>query len=268
MRNAPTVQDALNVYRLHKSGLDEKGYVAVLAAFCRLRFAKSVQILSLKGYFEIVKDMRFAGLSITVQVYTILLNQLGLIATQMMKESGEGAIETRNQLILTVRRAHDLLTLDASISPDTMLWNQLMDTYQRLGCFADAYRVWEMMYMSGQFNSTSVSTMLDACGFAGAYSVAKRIVTRLVKDTYQFTPHNWNSWLECLCRMSRLDEAVDSLCGEYQGSFRDVASDVENVKMLFKFAKSESREAVVLDQVRTRLPHVWNQLPLSIRELI
>jgi len=268
MRNAPTVQDALNVYRLHKSGLDEKGYVAVLATFCRLRFEKSVQIPSLKGYFEIVKDMRFAGLSITVQVYTILLNRLGLIATQMMKESGEGAIETRNQLILTVRRVHDLLTLDASISPDTTLWNQLMNTYQRLGCFADAYRVWEMMYMSGQFDSTSVSTMLDACGFAGAYSIAKRIVTRLVKDTYQFTPHNWNTWLECLCRMGRLDEAVDSLCGEYQGSFRDVALDVENVKVVFKFAKSESREAVVLDQVRTRLPHVWNQLPPSIRELI
>lgn len=268
MRNAPTVQDALNVYRLHKSALDERGYAAVLAAFCKLRFGESIQIPSLKGYFEIVKDMRFAGLSITVQVYTILLNQLGLIATQIVKESGEGAIETRNQLILTVRRAHDLLTLDASLSPDMVLWNQLMDTYQRLGCFADAYRVWEMMYLSGQFDSTSVSTILDACGFAGAYSAAKRIVTKLVKDAYQFTPHNWNTWLECLCRMGRLDEAVDSFCGGYQGSLGDVRPDVEGVKIMFKFAKNERRETVVLNQVRVKLPHIWDQLPSSIKELI
>ncbi|KXN88776.1 hypothetical protein AN958_06645 [Leucoagaricus sp. SymC.cos] len=235
MRNASSIDEALSVYRKHKAGLDEKGYGAVLSAFCKLNLGDSIQIPSLKGYFEIVKDMR---------------------------KDGEGATTTREKLILTTRRAHDLLTLEASLSPDTVLWNQMMNTYQRLGCFGDAYRVWEMMYLSGQFDSTSVSTILDACGYAGAYSVAKRITTRLANDSYQFTAHNWNTWLECLCRMGRLTEAVTLLCGQ------DVKPDVESVKIVFKFAKSEKKGADVLVHVRSTLPHIWEQLPSSIRSLI
>ncbi|KAF5352657.1 hypothetical protein D9756_005972 [Leucocoprinus leucothites] len=267
MRNAPTVEDALAFYRQHKSALDESGFTAVLAAFCKLRFGDSIQIPSLKGYFEIVKDMRLAGFDITVEVYTILLNQLGFIATQILKEGGESTTETRNSLVSTTRRVHDLLSLDASLSPDTILWNQLMDTYQRLGCFGDAYRVWEMIYLSGQFDSTSVSVMLDACAFSEAYSVARKIITKLTRDDYQFTSHNWNTWMECLCRMGRLDEAIGFLCGKEE-SLRNVKRDVESVKIVFKFAKSQKREAEVLVHVRAMLPHIWEQLPSSIRELI
>jgi hypothetical protein len=268
MRNSPTLEDALRIYRQHKAGLDENGYAAVLNTFCKLRFGKSVEIPSLKGYFEIVKDMRHGGVNITIEVYTILLSELGLLATQVLKNGGEGAASTLNKLTLTTRRAHDLLTLDASLSPDTILWNQMMNTYQRLECFADAYRIWEMMFLSGQFDQTSVSIILDACGFAGAYPIAQKIITKLSRDSYQFSTHNLNTWLECLCRLGRLDEAISSLCGEGEEPFSDVKPDVESVKIVFKFAKGEKREMDVLVRVRTRLPHVWSELPASIRELI
>lgn len=271
MRNSSSIDEALEVYRRLKSPLDEKGYAVVLGAFCKLRFGDSIQIPSLRGYFEIVKDMRLAGLNITVEVYTILLHQLGRVATQIQQSNHPDHAEInefRDKLILTTRRAHDLLTLDASLSPDAVLWNQMMDTYQRLGCFADAYRVWEMMYLSGQYSSASVSIILDACGYAGAYSVAKRVVTRLVRDNYQFTLHNWNTWLECLCRLGRLDEAVGVLCGEGEGLPEGARSDVESVKLVFKFAKGGGKEVDVLGRVKVSLPGLWAALPSYIRGLI
>ncbi|KAF9454110.1 hypothetical protein P691DRAFT_717986 [Macrolepiota fuliginosa MF-IS2] len=265
MRHSSSIDEALEVYRRLKPSLDEKGYAVVLSAFCKLRFGDSVQIPSIRGYFEMVKDMRLAGLNITVEVYTILLHQLGLIATQIQRASPSGINEFREKLILTTRRTHDLLTLDASLSPDAILWNQMMDTYQRLGCFADAYRVWEMMYLSSQFDSTSVSIIFDACGYAGAYSVARRIMTRLVRDNYQYTSHNWNTWLECLCRLGRLDEAVGVLCGEGEGLPEGARSDVESVKLVFKFAKGERKEREVMCRVQESLPDLWVALPESIR---
>ncbi|KAJ3560275.1 hypothetical protein NP233_g10946 [Leucocoprinus birnbaumii] len=268
MRNSPTVEEALHVYRQHKSVLDQKGFTAVLATFCKLRFGEGVQVPSLKGYFEIVKDMRLAGFSITIEVYTTLLNQLGQIATQVAKEGGPDVAPTIENLIRTTRRVHDLLTLDSSLTADTILWNQLMDTYQRLGCFAETYRLWEMMYLSGQYDTTSVSIMLDACGFAGAHSVARSMLTKLAKDSYQFTLHNFNTWLESLCRMRRLDEAIGALCGRDQATFRALKPDLESVQIVFKFAKEEKRGSEVLIHVRAKLPLIWEQLPSSIRESI
>lgn len=268
MRNSSSIEEALEVYRRLKSSLDEKGYTTVLSAFCKLRFGESIQIPSLRGYFEMVKDMRLAGLNITIEVYTILLHQLGLVATQIQEAKHPDVAAFRDKLILTTRRTHDLLTLDASLSPDAILWNQMIDTYQRLGCFADAYRVWEMMYLSGQFDPTSVSIIFDACGYAGAYSVAKRIIKRLVRDDYQFSLHNWNTWLECLCRLGKLDEAVQVLCGEGEGLPKGAQLDTESVKIVFKFAKGERREVEILRHVKRQLPDLWITLPPYIQDLI
>ena len=38
-----------------------------------------------------------------------------------------------------VKKVHNALTVEASVRPDTMFWNQLMDTYQRAGCFWEAH---------------------------------------------------------------------------------------------------------------------------------
>ena len=39
------------------------------------------------------------------------------------------------------------LHTDPSITPDTLLWNQLMNAYQRVGLFVEAYRVWEVLHV-------------------------------------------------------------------------------------------------------------------------
>lgn len=266
MKRSSSVDEALEVYHTLRAGLDEKGYAIVLNAFCKLSFGDGIQVPSLSNYFEIVKDMRRAGLEITIEVYTILLHQLGAIATQMTERDVEFSSEIRDRLVNTTRRTHDLLTLDAAVSPDAYVWNQLMDTYQRLGCFADSYRVWDMMYLSGRFDHISVSIILDACAYASAWQVAKRIYTNLSKDRFSFNLHNWNTWLECLCRLGRLNDAVKVACMEMGKEQNTVAPNVDSARVLIKFGRKHNQHPEVQARLQRYLPDLWKTLPEDLRQ--
>jgi len=265
MRNAKQPADALDAYHMHRSSLDEKGYAVVLHAFSKLTFGSIAHVPSLIDYFGIARDMRQAGFAITTEVYTILLKRLALLATQLSHggqiegdTSGDVEAEFRISLIATTRRVHDLLTLDANISPDAHVWNQLMDTYQRLGCFGDAYRVWELLYLSGMFDHVSVSIILDACGYAGAWQVAKQVRQRLARDKFKLNQRNWNAWIECLCRLGHLNDAVKTVCIEMGGE--EVSADVESVRILLKFARKAGRQDEVVSRIRQYLPDLWTSL--------
>ncbi|KAG5650995.1 hypothetical protein H0H81_010295 [Sphagnurus paluster] len=265
MRRAETLSDALDVYYGLRSSLDEKGYAIVLNAFCKLNFGDELHVPSLSSYFEIVKDMRRAGLEITIEVYTILLHQLAILATKSRNPAVQAPATLHDILVTTTRRTHDFLTLDAAVSPDEQVWNQLMDTYQRLGCFGDAYRVWDTMYLSGRFNHVSVSIILDACGYAGAWQVAKKICTQLFRDRFSFNLHNWNTWVECLCRLGKLNDALKVVCTEMGKNQNTVLPDVELARILIKFARKDNQEAVVLERLGKYLPELWAVLPEDLR---
>ncbi|KAG6841750.1 hypothetical protein C0991_007079 [Blastosporella zonata] len=262
MRRAQNIADALDVYYGLRSCLDEKGYAIVLNAFCKLSFNNELPLPPLVRYFDIVKDMRRAGLEITVEVYTILLKQLAIVPTQYSALLTQDHI---NELVTTTRRVHDFLTLDAAVSPDELVWNQLMDTYQRLGCFADAYRLWDTMYLTGRFNHVSVSIILDACGYAGAWEAAKKICTQLFRDRFSFDLHNWNTWIECLCRLNRLNDALRVVCLEMGKNGNTVAPDVESARILIKFARRDNMDAEVLERLQRYLPELWETLPEDLR---
>ncbi|KAF8078886.1 pentatricopeptide repeat-containing protein [Lyophyllum atratum] len=265
MRRADTLSDALDVYYGLRSSLDEKGYAIVLNAFCKLSFGDELHVPSLSSYFEIVKDMRRAGLEITIEVYTILLHHLAATATKLRNPAVQAPAALRDQLIGTTRRVHDFLTLDAAVSPDEQVWNQLMDTYQRLGCFGDAYRVWDTMYLSGRFNHVSVSIILDACGYAGGWQAAKKITTQLFRDRFSFNLHNWNTWIECLCRLRRMNDALKVVCLEMGKNENTVVPDIETARILIKFARRDNQEAIVLERLKRYLPELWTLLPEDLR---
>ncbi|KAF8640518.1 hypothetical protein AX17_000180 [Amanita inopinata Kibby_2008] len=269
MRHATSPAEALNAYRTYRQLLDEKGYSIVLSAYSKLTFGDEIHIPSLTDYFGIVKDMRVSCHAVTVEVYTILLQQLSIIATRLNNQvlvsaENNALADLQSLLVTTTRRTHDLLTLDAGISPDAHVWNQLMDTYQRLGCFGDAYRVWELMYLSGRFDHASVSIILDACGYAGAWRVAKQIYTRLTKDRFKFNQRNWNTWIECLCRFGQLDDAVKVVCLG-MGKDGEVSPDVESVRILHKFSRKTNQQMEVLLRIQRYLPDLWKSLPSELQ---
>ncbi|KAF4573184.1 Pentatricopeptide repeat-containing protein [Pleurotus pulmonarius] len=265
MRNSRNLDQAFNFYRQLCGGLDAKGYAIVLNAFCKLSFNPQDHVPSLPRYFQIVSDMRHAGHKMTPEVYTILLRQLAIVGTRLQRPDSPLPLEILPRLVTAVRRVHDHITLDASISPDAHLLNQLMDTYQRLGCFGDACRVWEMMYLSGRFDHVGVSIILDACGHAGSWKVAKQVCLQLSRDNFLFNQHNWNTWIECLCRLGMLNEAVKIACLEMGKTQEDVAPDIDTARVLMSFARKSGQQLEVASRIERYLPELWAKLPDDLR---
>ena len=266
MRGAASEEDAFTIYRSMHQGLDGAGYILVLDAFCRLTIDGSMKVPSHTLYFKIVSDMRVSGHAIMAPVYTILLRQICELASQAKKQAAQRETdvskEFMNQLVLVTRRTHDILTLDASIGPDSALFTKLMDAYQRLGCFPDACRVWDQMYLSGRYDHVSVSTILDACGYAGAIGIANQTVARLFRSGFEFDKHNWDTWVECLCRLGRLNDAVKAVCIHMGKDQPHIQPDEITVKILLGFARRYGVQNQVLSRLARWRPELAQSLSL------
>ncbi|KAI0964020.1 hypothetical protein AcW1_000940 [Taiwanofungus camphoratus] len=258
--------EAFKVYRLvcrapdGASALDGEGYIAVLNAFCKLS-PDPTSIPPPSLYFEIVQDMRVAGHTMTPKVYTILLQQLAILATRLSPDD----ISALDQLVKSIRRAHHFLSVDASVTPDTVLWNQLMDTYQRAGCFAEAFQVWETLYRSGQHDNASVSIILDVCAYTKAYGKAWQIWARLNDDRFCLNQQNWKNWIECLCRMDVIHEALKEMCLEMGKGRDDIEPDEETARILLRFASHTNQELEVRLRLKRYLPDLWMKLQDDFR---
>ncbi|KAF7979432.1 hypothetical protein HWV62_42572 [Athelia sp. TMB] len=262
MRSAQSPEDALEIIKNASSlkygpGLDAKGYTAVLDAFCRLSFRLKM-FLPLDRYFEIVSLMCSAGHTPKADIYTILIRHL---------IQSPGA--TRMDVHFAIRKIHDRLLVDTSLTPDLALWNQLMDAYQRAGSVAHAHGIWDMLFVSDQYDNTSVSIIFDACAFAQEWSHASRICCKLLAAGFHFNQRNWNGWVECMCRLGQLDKAVELVCFEMgKKQHCNVEPDEETLRILLKFAKGANRGQEVLNEMKRHFPDlIENFLAISPSEL-
>ncbi|KAJ7207388.1 hypothetical protein B0H12DRAFT_1158798 [Mycena haematopus] len=278
MRGADTLDGAFSRYRKSHSDLTESGYLAVLHAFSRLSRNLGHPDL-LQYYFQIADDMRRAGFRITDRVYTDILQQLAEIAGQRKrawKRSNEAAVKTNSahpqrsmplnmleDLLDAARHVHNLISLDKTIEPERIVWNQLMDTYQRLHSFPEAYRVWETMRLSGKYGPIAVSIILDACGYALEHELAKRIVRALMADNYVFNMHNWNSYIECLCRMGQFSDALEVVSIHMGTTAQPVKPDLSTISIMLRFADTRIQTNTILKCVRRNLPEIWASLPTN-----
>ncbi|KAK7058381.1 hypothetical protein VNI00_002015 [Paramarasmius palmivorus] len=256
MRLAISEKDAFREYQRRSASLDQKGYERVLDAFCRFSLDGRMTVPSLSLYFNIVQDMKKAGFQQTDFVYNVILRQFGQIGTRA--KTDPSYVHLMGKLVGSTKRIHDLITLDSSIDPDATLWNHLMDTYQRLGCFADAWRVWDQMHISGRFDHVSVSIILDACGYAGADEHAGQVIQRLKRSGFALNLHNYNTWIECLCRLNKLNQALKVLCLEMVGQ---VSPDQESVRIIRSFAKRADLQTEVLKRIQRYHPQLYMSLP-------
>ena len=278
LRSSSTPTEAFQAYkRIFKRpdgtpALDAEGYVAVLNVFCRLTFGKDnihTAIPAWEQYFEIVRDMREAGFPVNVKVYSIILQQLGFAATktrrtlsQDTKEgnyhyhpTSDGVVDILS-IQRAIRRIHQILLTDAAVQPDTISWNTLMDAYQRAGCLREAYRIWESLWLSRSFDNASISIMADACGHAGAHAEAVQIFPRIVKSGFRMNIRNWNAWLECLCRLGRVKEAVDVLCNE-MGKNGNVEPNEDSIHVILDFARGRPGEMEMKKRIERHYPELW-----------
>ncbi|KAJ7110037.1 hypothetical protein C8R44DRAFT_270606 [Mycena epipterygia] len=271
MRNSETLDEAFRCYRKRRAELTEYGYVAVLHAFSRMSLSMGHPD-NLEFYFDIVGDMRMAGFRMTDRVYTDILQQFAEIANMRMKEWRRGKEYSRDplhppppnmlgDLQAAVHQVHNLVSLDRSIHPERLVWNQLMDTYQRLGNFVDAYRIWETLFLSGKYGPIAVSIILDACGHSGEYNLAKDIVNKLLAENYVFNLHNWNTYVECLCRLNQISDALKVICTDMGSIGQPVKPELSTVTIILRFSESRIQTNIILQRVRRYLPEVWAELP-------
>ncbi|KII94089.1 hypothetical protein PLICRDRAFT_415780 [Plicaturopsis crispa FD-325 SS-3] len=265
MRSASSFKEAFGMYQrmvqdVGGRAIGAKGYAVILNAFTQLPFGTPPPV----DYFQIVKDMKTAGYPVTVEVYTILLRELAKHATRVVKTKPFDA-EEHKDIVLAIKRAHTQLKIDPSVSPDTVLWNQLMDAYQRAGCFHEADQLWDLLFVSGTFDYASVSIILDACSFSRSWERAVAIWTKLQATGFICNLHNWNSWLECLSRMGKLDEAARVACLDMGNQRGRVKPNVESARILLKYATNTNQQNEIRARLKRYLPRLWDSLPQELK---
>ncbi|KAH7886117.1 hypothetical protein F5I97DRAFT_1211921 [Phlebopus sp. FC_14] len=266
MRCSTSFDDALSAYkgivrRENAAGVGTKGFRWILHTLSRLSFGEKQALPPIWHYFEIVQDMRRSGLEVTPPIYASLLKRFSRLA--------EGVSDDLlYQLSASVRRVHDHLTLDPSITPDTLLWNQLMDTYQRVGLFAEAYRVWQMLLISETYDHASVSIIFDACGYANAWPLAQEVFAKLSARSFLLNKGNWNSYVECMCRVGKLNDAVKTVCLEMGKNQQGVAPNLETICVLMSFATATNQQDEVAMRIQRYLPELWASLPANVGGLV
>ncbi|KAJ3783138.1 hypothetical protein GGU10DRAFT_317359 [Lentinula aff. detonsa] len=212
MNSAHSEDEAMEAYRESKHVLDESGHFTVLDILSRLSWSDRMepQVPNISFYFEVVKDMKAAGYSITPTVYLVLLRSLRQLASRTSKRIG--FLHLRRDALAATRQTHDLITLDSSITPNSSLWNALLDNYRLLESFPDALRVWDTMYISRTFDRASVNIILTTCREAGGVDMARQIKTKLERTGFIFDNYNWKAWIACLCDAGRMNDALRDMC--------------------------------------------------------
>ena len=266
MRSSSNFDDALAAYRKvmgneSPKDIGPKGYRWILYVLSRLSFGLEPAVPPIWHYFEIVKDMRRSGVEITPYIYASLLRRLANLAEDAPEED-------TLRLATSVRRVHDHLTLDPSITPDTLLWNQLMDAYQRVGLFAEAYRVWEVLLIGETYDHASVSIILDACGYANAWPLAEQVIKKLSERSFALNQGNWNAYVECMCRVGMLNDAVKLVCLEMGKDQKDVKPNLTTAQVLLTFATRTNQQDEVAMRLQRYLPELWEGLPTDLRGFV
>ena len=318
--------------------LNASSYENIIRAFCTLKPIREGGVLIYPPadlYLEIVKDMQLAGYGITEDVYMTFLYRLGRQARSLRlwekeafpytveNEEVEGGsdlehldlnrvgpetfLSTRHSILHGIRTIHNHIVLNAGITPSIALLNAMLDAYNKVAAVHDAFKVWDTIFLSRIYNNQSVSIILDTCGWAKVSHKASQIWNQLVARGFVFNKNNWDSRVECLCRIGRLDDALKVVCLEMpaqnkanairrqeeraergpfltaNGNFAskiaaramleaeekesDITPDVKTLALLFSFAEKTNQVGEVRNRVKEYLPDVWNKIPLQHKNL-
>ncbi|SAM59373.1 uncharacterized protein UBRO_01087 [Ustilago bromivora] len=226
--------EAFHVYRLlsrfpttsssgRSTGLDERGYITTLENFRSLSFPSSTEsdtsVAPPEHLLAILADMRIAGYRPTPSIYTTILDYYS---------------KTPTPSYLGVKATHEALQADIALEPDLPLMNALMNAYNRAEEPVMVLAIWDSLLATRQdIDGITLGVVLDTCGRFGLLSVARKAlatVRRLEEDEGKrgrsaMTKGAWDSWLECLARCGRLEEAIELVFGEMRRSlFREAIS--------------------------------------------
>jgi hypothetical protein len=234
--------------------LSEEDHLEILQHFIRLSLPKSPWPLP-KLTFEFLRDMRDSGLPVRAKVYTMMVNEYtrylrrrrkgrggspGSSATTSATPNGTelGGPDQRilSNTLQTIQKIHSIVKLDSFLDVDLPLLTSLMDAYNQLQLWPETFELWNEIVarhrmergVDPDVESTQtalqrmayrpgLSVILDACGYSGHLSRARRIWEWAhERDMIRCSYGNWKSWIECLCRCGKTMEACDVVRGPFK----------------------------------------------------
>jgi hypothetical protein len=302
-------------------------YENLIRGFCTLKPKREGGVLIYPPadlYLQMVKDMQLAGHGITEDVYMTFLYRLGRQARSLRlwdkdaypysteNDEVEGGkdleeldsnlsdpatfLSTRHAILHSIRTLHNHIVLNAGITPSVDLLNAMLDAYNKVAAVHDAFKVWDTIFLARIYNTQSVSIVLDTCGWAKVGHKASQIWNQLVMRDFMFNKNNWDSRVECLCRLGKLDDALKVVCLEmptqnklnaalrakeregrepmatatrarFEAEERehDITPDSKTLSVLFSFATKTNQVEEVRMRVRRYLPAVWQSIPSNQR---
>ncbi|KAG8798107.1 hypothetical protein FRC17_007555 [Serendipita sp. 399] len=215
--------------------------------------------------------MQLAGHSITEDVYMTFLFRLGRQARALRlwekdafpysveNDEVEGGddleeldlrnvdpgtlLSTRHSILHSIRTMHNHIVLNPGITPSVDLLNAMLDAYNKVAAVHDAFKVWDTIFLAKIYNGLSVSIILDTCGWAKVGHKAAQIWNQLVEREFPFNKNNWDSRVECLCRLGKLDEALKVVCLEMPSWNRVAAAKREEERARRGLMVGEDEEA-------------------------
>ncbi|EKM48061.1 uncharacterized protein PHACADRAFT_203308, partial [Phanerochaete carnosa HHB-10118-sp] len=97
--------------------------------------------------------------------------------------------------------------------------------------------------------------VLDACSHAGAEELAMDVFAKVYASGFQLNQRNWANWVECLCRLGKIDEATKVLCVAMpQEKEKGVHPTKEIAQIILNFAANQRREEEIRDRIKHYLP--------------
>jgi len=255
MSNAPNHAMAFKVYAwihaLDPTSFSRADYNVILSAFAKLSFPDpnssptKPRIFSAPPelFLEMLRDMRASGSSPDTFTYTLLLSYY----SKSYRRADQ------------IARLHDIIKLDPQYDPDIVLNNALIKAYGYASSYDAAFRTWQSMLANRHrpnkgIDNRTISCILDVCGWSKRYDKAVQIWEARKQDPIlQLNKKNWDTWVENLCRMDRLNEAANCVFDEMKHNSNQ--ADGSTLEILFKFARRTEDEHVYSSMVKRARKH-------------
>ncbi|CAO3601196.1 unnamed protein product [Absidia cylindrospora] len=198
--NSDQVDDAMEIYYVLREQHDKqqqrppprprRPVIALDSTFYTTLISALTQIhRSLDSAMALLTDMRHLRIQPTFHIYTAMLHWCG--------RSGD---------LEALEEVHRLIKMDMALDPDVGMYNALMDGYNRTDQIDQVLYLWDTMVTS-RIDETTISIVLDACGHHAQPRRAKAIWSMLLlRNDIQLNTNNYNSYVECLCRVGGVSE--------------------------------------------------------------
>jgi pentatricopeptide repeat protein len=270
-RSSPDHETAFKIYAhlyaLDSQALDRRTYEQILSGFI-IHSTPASPVAPTNLYMEIIRDMQKAGLRIGSYSISSLLHTYGQQATRLNKNRNDEQNRQRqiNSLLRSIGELHTMIKLDPLIEVDIPLLNTLMDAYNRVGAYAEAFEVWDDLVerrpreLSSNLieYSPSINIILDTCGHSSSIFRGRKAWAWASRWKLNNNKKNYDAYVECLCRCGEVEEAYE-VVRRMRNTAEIPDPTVETVMLLVKFSwKSRSEFAAAKEKVEHGFPELWD----------